>query len=65
MKTFKLFLDTKNLTPNAFSVQNKCSNATTWRAYNGKPLRPHNAKKFHQLTGKKVPVLSFLFPDAS
>jgi hypothetical protein len=64
MKTFKKYLDDKKITPNAFADEKKCSNATVWRAYNGRPLRPANAKKFHELTEGKVPLMAFLFPQA-
>jgi len=59
---FKKYLEKTKQNPNSFSKKHCCSNATVWRAANGKALRPLTAQKISAITGGEVTVLELLFP---
>lgn len=59
---FKKYLKDNDLNPNSFSVKHNVSNATAWRAAQGKPLSYKNSKLFSGLVDGAVTVMEFLEP---
>ena len=61
MKTFKQYIDGKNMTPYQFSQTNKLPNTSVWKAYKGEPIGATTANRIYLATGRKVKLMDMIF----
>jgi hypothetical protein len=62
-KTFPKYLKEQGLRPYNFSQAHKLATVTVWRAANRMPVSPKPAMEIHLATGKRVPLLTLIYPD--